>query len=138
VFASVEAVLVSDRARGVLGRASRGVVAEIDDRLKTLDEQLAAHEPLRAERERLRSARATLLGEGPAGQVTQDDVADYLAEHPGSRPRQIAEALGVTAGRVSAHLYRAKNTRFVSHGDGWHLREQPKQAVKDRPARRGK
>jgi hypothetical protein len=128
VLVLVEAVVVSDRSRGVLGKASRGVVAEIDERLKTLDEQLAAQEPLRAERERLRAARATLLGEGPAGQVTQDDVANYLAQHPGSRPRQIAEALGVTAGRVSAHLYRAKHTRFVSRGDGWHLRDQPKQA----------
>ncbi len=124
---------MSDRSRGVLGKASRGVVAEIDERLKTLDEQLAAQVPLRAERERLRAARATLLGEGPAGQVTQDDVATYLVEHPGSRPRQIAEALGVSAGRVSAHLYRAKHTRFVSRNDGWHLRDQPKP-----PARKGK
>lgn len=113
---------MSDRARGVLGSASRGVLAEIETRLKTLDEELAAHERLLAERERLRMARATLLGEAPSGQVSQDDIADYLAEHPGSRPRQIAQALGVSPGSVSAHLYRAKHTRFVSRGDGWHLR----------------
>jgi DNA-directed RNA polymerase specialized sigma24 family protein len=113
---------VASNSRGVVGRASRSVVAEIDDRLKNLDEQLATHAELLHERERLRAARATILGEGPAGQISQDDVAAYLAEHPGSRPRQIAQALGVTAGRVSAHLYRAKDTRFVSGGDGWHLR----------------
>jgi len=107
----------------VIGRAARGVVAEIDERIKSLDEQLAKHDELAAERERLRAARATLLGEAPVGQITQDDVAVYLAEHPGSRPRQIAEALGVSAGRVSAHLYRAKSTRFVSRPDGWYLRE---------------
>jgi DNA-directed RNA polymerase specialized sigma24 family protein len=112
---------VSGAARGV-GKASRGVVAEIDERLKSLDEQIAAHEELLAERDRLRAARATLLGEGPPGQITQDEVAAYLAEHPGSRPGEIAQALGVTPGRVSAHLYRAKHTRFVSRGDGWHLR----------------
>jgi DNA-directed RNA polymerase specialized sigma24 family protein len=117
-------LIVSDRSRGVIGKASRGVVAEIDERLKTLDEQLAAQEQLRAERERLRAARATLLGEGPAGQISQDDVAAYLAEHPGSRPGEIAQALGVSSGRVSAHLFRAKTTRFVSRGDGWHLRPQ--------------
>lgn len=111
-------------SRGVLGRASRSVVAEIDDRLKTLDEQLARHEELLGERERLRAARATLLGEAPAGQISQDDVAAYLADHPGSRPRQIAAALGVTAGRVSAHLFRGKDTRFVSRSDGWHLSER--------------
>ncbi|HUB73389.1 MAG TPA: hypothetical protein VL979_05050 [Solirubrobacteraceae bacterium] len=106
----------------VIGGAARGVVAEIDTRLKTLDEQLAEHEQLLGERERLRAARATLLGEGPAGQITQDDVAGYLTEHPGARPAEIAGALGVDAGRVSAHLYRAKTTRFIKHADGWHLR----------------
>jgi len=114
---------VAEASRGVIGRASRGVVAEIDERLKSLDEQLASHKELMAERDRLRAARATLLGEGPAGQISQDDVAAYLAEHPGSRPRQIAQALGVSAGRVSAHLYRAKTTRFVSRSDGWYLRD---------------
>ena len=111
-------------SRGVIGGASRGVVAEIDERLKSLDQQLASHAELLAERERLRVARATLLGESPAGQISQEDVAAYLGEHPGSRPRQIAQALGVSAGRVSAHLYRAKTTRFVSRSDGWYLREK--------------
>jgi hypothetical protein len=115
-------LIVAEASRGVIGRASRGVVAEIDERLKSLDNELASHEQLLAERDRLRAARATLLGEGPAGQISQDDVAAYLAEHPGSRPRQIAQALGVSAGRVSAHLYRAKTTRFVSRSDGWYLR----------------
>ena len=117
-------------SRGVVGRASRSVVSEIDDRLKNLDEHLATHAELLRERERLRAARATILGEGPAGQISQDDVAAYLAEHPGSRPRQIAQALGVTAGRVSAHLYRAKDARFVTESDGWHLREEPKPSTK--------
>lgn len=114
---------MAEASRSVLGKASRGVVAEIDERLKSLDEQLAAHDELVAERERLRIARATLLGESPAGQISQEDVAAYLAEHPGSRPRHIAQALGVSAGRVSAHLYRGKRTRFVSRSDGWYLRE---------------
>jgi len=117
-------LIVSERSRGVVGRASRGVVAEIAEKLKTLDEQLAAQQELLDERERLRAARSTLLGEGPAGQISQDDVAAYLAEHPGARPGEIAQALGVSSGRVSAHLYRAKHTRFVSRGDGWHLRAQ--------------
>ena len=112
-----------ERSRGVIGGASRGVIAEIDERLKSLDEQLALHEQLLAERNRLRAARSTILGEGPAGQITQDDVASYLVEHPGSKPGEIADALGVSSGRVSAHLYRAKTTRFVHRSDGWHLRD---------------
>jgi hypothetical protein len=123
-FVILGGLIVSGSSRGVLGRASRGVLAEIDERLKTLDEQLSSHEELLAERERLRTARATLLGEDTRGQVAQDDIAAYLAEHPGSRPKQIAQALGVTSGRVSAHLFRAKQTRFVSRSDGWHLRPQ--------------
>jgi hypothetical protein len=121
----LEVVVLSERSRGVIGRASRGVVAEIDERLKSLDEQLASHEDLLAERSRLQAARATLLGESPTGQISQDQVAAYLAQHPGSRPGQIADALGVTPGRVSAHLHRGKNTRFLSRKDGWHLREKP-------------
>jgi|SRR5947209_16711420 len=114
--------LVSPTSRKV-GRAARGVVAEIDERLRSLDEKVAAHEELLAERERLRSARAMLMGEGPPGQITQDEVAAHLADNPGSRPGEIAAALGVPPGRVSAHLYRAKTTRFVSRAGLWYLRD---------------
>ena len=110
-------------SRKAVGIAARGVVAEIDERLRTLDEQLGGLEALVSERKRLRQARATLLGGGPPEQISQDDVARYLAEHPGARPGEIARALKVPSGRVSAHLYRAKSTRFVSRPDGWYLRE---------------
>jgi hypothetical protein len=121
---------MADRSRGVLGTASRGVVADIDEKLSVLDGELAGYEPLLAERERLRAARAALMGEGPAPQISQDDVAAYLKAHPGSRAGVIAKALNVPLARVSSHLYRGKRTRFVSRDDGWHLREQPKQAAK--------
>jgi DNA-directed RNA polymerase specialized sigma24 family protein len=115
---------VARASRGVVGKAARGVIAEIDERLKSLDDQLARHDELSGERERLRAARATLLGESAIKHITQDDVAAYLAENPGSKPRQIADAFGVPSGRVSAHLYRAKTTRFMSRPDGWYLREK--------------
>lgn len=104
------------------------MVAEIDEQLTRLDAELAPHERRLAERERLRAARATLLGESPAAQaprISQEDVAAYLAEHPGSRAGAIAKALGVPLTTVSAHLYRGKLTLFVSRGGGWHVREQP-------------
>jgi uncharacterized small protein (DUF1192 family) len=116
---------VVERARGELGVASRGVVAEIDERLAVLDGELARYEQLVADRERLVAARAALLGEdGPVAQITWEDVAAYLAEHPGSRAGEVAVALGVPLARVSSHLYRGKRTRFVSRRDGWHVREQ--------------
>jgi hypothetical protein len=114
---------VADRSRGVLGRASRGVVADIDEKLSVLDRDLAAYEEMLAERDRLRAARAALTGEGPAPQISQDDVAAYLADHPGSRAGVIAKALEVPLARISSHLYRGKHTRFVSRDDGWHLRQ---------------
>ncbi len=114
---------MADRARE-LGVASRGVVAEIDRKLAALDGELARYEQLLSERERLQAARAALLGESHTpGQITQGDVAEYLAGHPGSRAGEIAKALGVPLARVSSHLYRGKQTRFVSPPDGWHLCE---------------
>jgi hypothetical protein len=121
---------VPDRSRGALGRASRGLVAEIDEKLSVLDRDLAGYQQVLAERDRLRRARAALMGERPAPQISQDDVATYLAEHPGSRAGAIAKALEVPLARVSSHLYRGKHTRFVSREDGWHLREQPKPTTK--------
>jgi hypothetical protein len=106
------------------GGGVRGVVAEIDARLAHIDTELAGYEGLVAERERLRNVRSTLLGEEGPGRISQDDVAGFLGEHPGSRAKEIADALGVPLARVSAHLYRAKHTRFVNREDGWHLREQ--------------
>jgi hypothetical protein len=117
-------------AGGTRGGGVRGVVAEIDERLARIETELAGYEGLVAERERLRTARSTLLGEEGPGRISQDDVAGFLGEHPGSRAKEIADALGVPLARVSAHLYRAKHTRFVNREDGWHLRPE-KPAVRE-------
>jgi hypothetical protein len=129
---------MADRARG-LGVASRGVVAEIDRKLAALDGELARYQELLSERERLQAARSALLGEPHTpGQITQGDVAEYLAGHPGSRAGEIAKALGVPLARVSSHLYRGKHTRFVNRPDGWHLRESDEHAAKAAGRRRGR
>jgi DNA-directed RNA polymerase specialized sigma24 family protein len=112
-----------DRPVRVLGRASRGVVADIDKQLSAIEGELGRYEQLLTERERLRAARAALTREHP-GQISQDDVAGYLAGHPGVRAGEIAKALGVPLATVSSHLYRGKRTRFVNRVNGWHLREQ--------------
>jgi hypothetical protein len=114
-------------SRPPLGRGARGVMREIDQELERINKGLSGYEPLLRERERLLAARAALTGTGPVksadrGRISQDDVAAYLAEHPGSWPAQIADALGVPVTNVSAHLYRGKSTRFERTGDGWRVR----------------
>jgi hypothetical protein len=128
-------LVVTDRSRGVLGRASRGLVAEIDEKLSKLNGKLAPHEPSIAERERLRAARAALLGEAPTAKkrrISQDDLIEYLIEHPGSRSGAVAEALGVSLQTVSSHFYRGKLTTFVSRGKGWHVRPQAAKTYAER------
>jgi hypothetical protein len=105
-------------------RGVRGVVRGIDEQLERVAREQKA---LGAERERLLAARAALLGRAGAGpargkRISQDDVAAYLAEHPGATASQIAEALGVPATNVSTHLYRAKDVRFRRESDGWYVR----------------
>ncbi len=129
---------MADRSRGVLGRASRGVLAEIDEQLSNLDAKLAPHEHVVAERERLRAARAVLMGEGPAPEtprISQDDLVGYLIGNPGARASAAAKFFGVPLTTVSAHFYRGKLTTFVSRGKGWYVREQ---AAKRHAARKAR
>jgi hypothetical protein len=131
-------LVVTGRSRGVLGKASRGLVADIDEKLSKLDGKLAPHEPSIGERERLRAARAALLGEAPAAKaprISQDDLIGYLIEHPGSRSGAMAKAFDVPLETVSSHMYRGKLDTFVSRGKGWHVRPQ---AAKDYHERTGK
>jgi hypothetical protein len=105
------------------GRSARSVVRGIDQELRSLERREKA---LAAERERLLSARAALTGRAGAGpsrgrRISQDDVAAYLSEHPGSWPAHIADALAVPVTNVSTHLYRGKRDRFERRADGWHV-----------------
>jgi C4-dicarboxylate-specific signal transduction histidine kinase len=112
--------------------ASRAVAREIDSRIERLERELETYEELRQELDRLRKARAALTGEpAPSDRISQDQVADYLRAHPGSRAKQIAEELGTSLQNISAHLYRGKQTRFESRPDGWYLRE-PSERTKGR------
>jgi hypothetical protein len=103
--------------------SARSVVREIDQALKRLEKwQKAAA----SEQQLLLAARAVLVAPGGRSRgrrrVSQEDIASYVADHPGSSPAQIADALDAPATNVSTHLYRGRDTRFVRRGDGWHLR----------------
>ena len=97
-------------------------------RLNELDRELQGVSELMAERRRLLAARAAITGERiPAGgsfvrRVTGDELATYLAEHPGSRASVIARELGVPLTNISQHLHRGRETRFERRSDGWHCR----------------
>jgi CRP-like cAMP-binding protein len=104
---------------------SRGVLGEIESRLAQVERELEGHKELLAERERLVRARAAMTGEPNVKQITQEDVAAFLAEHPGAKAGEIAEGLGVSSGRVSAHLFRGKHDRFISRKGSWYVREEP-------------
>jgi DNA-directed RNA polymerase specialized sigma24 family protein len=105
---------------------AKGVIRQIDEELARVERQLSSYERLLGERERLLAARAALTGEpvGASGRrrTSQDEVAAFLAEHPDSRPAEIAAALGVPVTNVSAHLYRGKHGRFERGRDGWRVR----------------
>lgn len=108
------------------GREARGAIRAIDQEIGRLDKRISGYERLLTERERLLRARAALTGE-PSGtgarvkRVSQDEIAAFIEEHPGSLPAQIAAGLGVPVTNVSAHLYRAKGERFERGKDGWYV-----------------
>jgi DNA-directed RNA polymerase specialized sigma24 family protein len=98
-------------------------LSAVERELARVERELAGYEELVRSRERLLAARAALVGGARAPRrVSQDEVADYLAANPDSRPAAIAEALGVPVTNVSAHLYRGRESRFIRGERGWRLR----------------
>jgi DNA invertase Pin-like site-specific DNA recombinase len=96
-------------------RRSLGVKAQLDREIRELDR----------ERDRLLAARAALEGkavipQARAPQITQDQVAEYLEEHPNSSYTEIATALEARPTVIAAHLNRGKKSgRFSNTDDGW-------------------
>jgi predicted RNA polymerase sigma factor len=76
------------------------------------------------------AARGALTGEphvnksSGARRASQDDLAESLREHPGSKAAEIARAFELPLANISQHLYRGKHGRFESRGDGWHIRDE--------------
>jgi hypothetical protein len=92
-------------------RPSRGLKAQIDGEIAELDN----------ERARLVAARAALERDKPQ-RFSQDDIAAYLEQHPGSTYLEIAEGLRALPRNIAAHLNRGKEAgRFRSDGGKWSL-----------------
>ncbi len=101
-------------------RNTLGIKRQIDRELRSVE----------AERDRLLAARAALDGEAVIAtekpkRFSQDDVAAYLSEHPGSTYTEIAAALGASPVNVAAHLSRGQKAGRFRNADGkWSLKEQ--------------
>jgi hypothetical protein len=94
-------------------RPSRGLKAQIDQEIVELDR----------ERARLVAARTELERDRPP-RTSQEEVAAYLAEHPGSTYTEIAEGLRALPRNIAAHLNRGKGTgRFHSERGKWTVTE---------------
>lgn len=103
------------------------LLAEIEERLEELEDELAKVAPIVYERQRLLLARAQLLGEPPPSaiasgrRVTRADVASVLRSQPGIRAGEIARILDAGQPAISAHLYRGKGRCFHCRGGRWFL-----------------
>jgi hypothetical protein len=92
-------------------RPSRGLKAQIDREIKHLDR----------ERDRLVAAREA-LERNKARRISQDEVAAYLAEHPGSPYLKVADGLGASPPNIAMHLNRGKAAgRFRNNEGKWSL-----------------
>lgn len=95
-------------------KPSRGLRAQIDREITELDR----------ERARLVAAR-TALERNTAKRFSQDDVAGYLTEHPGSTYLEIAEGLRTSPRNIAAHLNRGKKAgRFRGEDGRWSVVEE--------------
>ena len=88
-----------------------GIRAQIDREIADLDN----------ERARLLAARTALDRNRPR-RFSQDDVAAYLGDHPGSTYTEVADGLGASPTNVAAHLKRGRQAgRFRNSAGKWSL-----------------
>jgi hypothetical protein len=106
--------------RGGFDAARRGITRELNH----VEKELAPYDELVERRERLARALAALDG-GAASKkrVRWEQVAEYVAAHPGAMPAEIAAALEIPAANAHAHLSRNEGSVFERRGDGWHVVE---------------
>jgi hypothetical protein len=95
----------------------RAAKARLDKEIADLDERRAE---LDHERALLAAARKGL----EPRQLSQDEVAEDLAEHPESTYLEVARRLGARPTVIAAHLNRGKTAgRFQNDGGKWSIRE---------------
>lgn len=113
--------------------ASRQALTE---QLAELDEKLRPYDELVEARNRAATALAALEGGTASGKRVQwETIADYLIDHPGSKPGVLAAALEVPPANIYAHLTRNAEHVFEKRPDGIYLREGWEQYRRDKKDR---
>ena len=98
---------------GGFDAARRGITRELAD----IERELAPYEELVDRRERLTRALAALDGGADVKKrVRWEQVAEYVAAHPGAMPTEIAAALEIPAANAHAHLSRNEGSVFERRG----------------------
>ncbi len=129
--------MASKKGNSRLAKAEAAVnesVEKIDEQITELEKYLAPYEKIKGEIDKLKRARSALLGGSRltgAGstKIRQSDIVEWLSDHPGSTPGQIAEALHTKQNTISSALYRGKDERFLTDGDShWWVRD-PKNGI---------
>lgn len=104
------------------------LIATIDARVAEIERELAAHDTLREERNRLLHARrALVVRERPArgSRLSAGAALAMLAEHPASTAGELAALLGAGDGAVRAHLHRLRQTGGCAVRDRrWYITDE--------------
>jgi hypothetical protein len=101
--------------------AARQALAE---QLNEIDERLRPYDQLVEARERTVKALAALDGgKASSKRVQWEAIAEYVVEHPGSKPGEIAAALEVPVSNIYAHLARQERYVFDKRKDGIHVKK---------------
>lgn len=114
----------------------------INDAIEQFDTKLEVYDRVKAQRDRLTSARRSLLGVGSrttssgGSRVTQDEVAKVMRDNPEMVGYSVSDLVtlisGSTEGQVRGHLNRGKGERFLKRtsDNRWFLRD-PESDIND-------
>lgn len=91
----------------------------LTEQLTQIEEDLRPYEELVERKRRVSSALAALDGEKITRRLSWEQIAEYVAAHPGARPAEMSAALEAPLKNIFAHLARNEGRVFQRHGDGW-------------------
>jgi hypothetical protein len=88
--------------------------------LEQVEKDMASLGDLTERQKRLSTALAALEGGSTLKKrLNWEQIAQYVVEHPGAKPGEIAAALEAPLKNVFAHLARREGSVFKRAGEGW-------------------
>jgi hypothetical protein len=92
--------------------------------LEQVEKDIVSYGDLTERQKRLSTALAALEGgETLKKRLNWVAVAEYVVEHPGAKPGEIAAALEAPLKNVFAHVARREGSVFKRAGEGWDVIE---------------